>query len=408
MHDLDDARRLAGGEARPAWDMLRAIMRATRSRPSSRKAGVGVVARALVVVAVSAVGASCFDGADALGLPCLGDAECGQGQRCEQGFCGGPPATSTETTAPVDSSSSGSSTAASTGSSADESTGPLPGCGNGVLESGEECDPGPAGDAAECDYDCTVVMCGDGYANLEAGEECDDANDAMVDDCTPQCRATLFWDDMQRNPLSNGEWEVPVIPMYDFMGAPFFLEDGWRWEARPGSWSSGPYSLSSGTAQIITRPIEFPPDPGMGFHYELQLRHHLRFDGNLMDGGCDDEHTTSDGGVVWIMEEGGLLRPAGPPLGHPDTLDNPGDCSGSMVMPEPDNPLYDPRMPRPVYSGNSGVAFTDDTLVLPDVAGTTVRLVFEVSYDCYNCWGPVAPMGAGWLIDEVVVAAVPR
>jgi hypothetical protein len=105
-----------------------------------------------------------------------------------------------------------------------------------------------------------------------------------------------------------------------------------------------------------------------------------------------------------LILDGEALQPAGPPLGHPDVLENPGDCS---TMAAPDNPLFDPIMPRPVYSGSTNLAFIDDGFPLPpDVAGRVVSLVFEVGYDCDSCW-TTAPMGAGWTIDDVVVAAFP-
>jgi len=48
-------------------------------------------------------------------------------------------------------------------------------CGNGIVEDAAElCDPGPGGDTATCDSDCTPAICGDGYVNHAAGEECDD------------------------------------------------------------------------------------------------------------------------------------------------------------------------------------------------------------------------------------------
>jgi cysteine-rich repeat protein len=359
------------------------------------------------VVAITALGTSCFDGADALGLPCGSDDDCGKHQRCELGVCGGPPATTSDTTS--GSSSLGSSSSSGLDSSGSDSTGgPAPGCGNGVVEPGlgEDCDPGTEADAATCDHDCTPASCGDGYANLAANEECDDANEAFYDECTPQCRATLFWDGMERNPALSGEWLPPELPVHRFEGTRFSLDEGWRWGApvEPDVWHSGAYSADSGTARLVTRLITFPVDPGPGMRYELRLRHRLRFDGNQQDAGACSP-STSDGGVVWILEEDGPLRPAGPPPQHPDVIDNPGLCSTELM--EPDNPLYDARMPRPAYSGITASSFVEDGFPLPpDVAGTTVRLVFEVGYDCRNCWAS-APLGAGWTIDEVVVAAFP-
>lgn len=360
-----------------------------------------------LAVVLGAAGASCFSGADALGLPCRSDAECGQAQRCEQGFCGGPPATSTTDATSSTSTSSEAGTSTSTGPdpTVAESTGLPAGCGNGVVDPEEECDPGPSGDAVGCDYDCSSVMCGDGYANLVAGEQCDDGNDAIVDDCTPECRATLFWDDMEEDPALADQWLPPEIPVWQFMSDDFSLDEGWRWGAPldPGTWFSGPYSSMSGTARIITRTIDFPPDPGPGFRFELRLRHRLRFDGNPTDLAGECVPLKSDGGVVWLMMEDGTLRPAGPPATHPDALDNDGGCVSISL---PDNPLYDPRTPRPAYTGITA-DFVETGFALPaDVAGTTVQLVFEVGYDCHSCWSTV-PMGAGWIIDDVVVAPFP-
>jgi cysteine-rich repeat protein len=61
-------------------------------------------------------------------------------------------------------------------------------CGNGSVESWEECDD--AGESATCDTDCTIAECGDGTLNTTAGEECDDGNVEALDGCEPDCTAT--------------------------------------------------------------------------------------------------------------------------------------------------------------------------------------------------------------------------
>jgi hypothetical protein len=64
-------------------------------------------------------------------------------------------------------------------------------CGDGVVQSPEECDPGPtASESATCDADCTKVVCGDGYKNATAGELCDSGGSgrftfACNNNCTP-------------------------------------------------------------------------------------------------------------------------------------------------------------------------------------------------------------------------------
>jgi len=58
-------------------------------------------------------------------------------------------------------------------------------CGNGSIDTGEDCDD--SGESATCDADCTFVVCGDGMRNLTAGEECDDGNTVGGDGCSATC-----------------------------------------------------------------------------------------------------------------------------------------------------------------------------------------------------------------------------
>ncbi len=59
-------------------------------------------------------------------------------------------------------------------------------CGDSLIGAGEECDDGAETD--QCDADCSLVVCGDGYRNALAGEECDDGNQQPGDACEPDCR----------------------------------------------------------------------------------------------------------------------------------------------------------------------------------------------------------------------------
>ena len=54
-------------------------------------------------------------------------------------------------------------------------------CGNGSVDSGEDCDDG--GESATCDADCSSVSCGDNTTNTTAGEACDDGN-TVTETCT--------------------------------------------------------------------------------------------------------------------------------------------------------------------------------------------------------------------------------
>lgn len=68
-------------------------------------------------------------------------------------------------------------------------------CGDGVVESDEECDDGASnGASADCTDDCKVHVCGDGKVHAEL-EECDDgAENAASADCTDDCRVHMCGD----------------------------------------------------------------------------------------------------------------------------------------------------------------------------------------------------------------------
>ena len=73
----------------------------------------------------------------------------------------------------------------------------LGGCGDGILDPGEECDEGAANanePNAPCRIDCTLPLCGDGIVDDQSGEECDDANDSDSDACLGICRAAVCGD----------------------------------------------------------------------------------------------------------------------------------------------------------------------------------------------------------------------
>ena len=71
---------------------------------------------------------------------------------------------------------------------------PGPVCGNGIVESGEQCDDGNTVDGDGCSSTCTIEappvgpVCGDG--EIGPGEECDDGalNGTAGDDCSSTCQ----------------------------------------------------------------------------------------------------------------------------------------------------------------------------------------------------------------------------
>jgi cysteine-rich repeat protein len=63
-----------------------------------------------------------------------------------------------------------------------------PVCGNGTIESGEECDDGNTEDADGCQADCQLPVCGDGI--VDPDEQCDDGNTSNDDGCEDDCTLT--------------------------------------------------------------------------------------------------------------------------------------------------------------------------------------------------------------------------
>lgn len=70
----------------------------------------------------------------------------------------------------------------------------LPGCGNGILDPGEECDHGEENSTTgECLPNCKLATCGDGYV-WEGVEECDDGNTSNNDSCLNNCKLATCGD----------------------------------------------------------------------------------------------------------------------------------------------------------------------------------------------------------------------
>jgi len=63
---------------------------------------------------------------------------------------------------------------------------PVPPCGNGLLEPGEDCDDANVVSGDGCSSSCHLESCGDGH--LDDGEECDDGNALAGDGCSITCR----------------------------------------------------------------------------------------------------------------------------------------------------------------------------------------------------------------------------
>ena len=116
--------------------------------------------------------------------PLCGDGNVDDGEQCDDNntangdgcnsaceFEGTPPPTSTPTATPTAT--------------------PTPGvCGNGVLESGEQCDDGNTNDTDGCNNSCVFTgdSCGDSVVEPGEGEQCDDGNNTNGDGCSEYCQ----------------------------------------------------------------------------------------------------------------------------------------------------------------------------------------------------------------------------
>jgi cysteine-rich repeat protein len=68
-------------------------------------------------------------------------------------------------------------------------------CGDGVQDSGEQCDDGNSVENDTCLNNCQQIVCGDGV--VMGTEQCDDGNVESQDGCSNLC---------QRDSLSITEW----------------------------------------------------------------------------------------------------------------------------------------------------------------------------------------------------------
>jgi hypothetical protein len=325
----------------------------------------------------------CFNGADAQGLRCEDDDQCGKDQSCEQGYCGGPPVGEdlcgngfVDTGEECDEGESNDDSGSCTSSCQNAD------CGDGLIQSGEECDEGAEGSAA-CDPDCTAAQCGDGLVNALAGEECEPALAGQSSaSCMSNCFEPLLWEDAE----SDAGWSHATVD-------PPLVSDWFRSEDFSAggsfSWHSGAPGDLPGSARLTSPGFDLDGSEGA---VTLSIAHRHAFDAV---GICDDEGHQSDGAVVEYSVGGGPFQLLDPvqPNGYPGTVSDDGDCEG---LGEDPNPL--------VGSGaftRSNPGFETARFDLTGVTGQ-VRVGFRVGFDCGECPGdPVEE--AGWYVDDIVV-----
>jgi cysteine-rich repeat protein len=72
-------------------------------------------------------------------------------------------------------------------------------CGNGDLETGEECDDDNLDDGDGCNSSCAIEYCGDGFDNNGDKESCDDENTVSGDGCSETCQIEYCGDGLVNN-----------------------------------------------------------------------------------------------------------------------------------------------------------------------------------------------------------------
>ena len=378
--------------------------------------------------AVGAGTGACFDGADALGLPCELDRDCGVDQRCLDGVCTNksddtPPETcgdgivqsgvgeecddgndveddgcTNDCKLPVCGDGivqpgAGEECDDGNDDNDDECTNActLPACGNGTLDPGEECDDGNTVDDDGCTNACKLPACGDGI--VQTGEECDDGND--VDDATCMADCTLVWlfDDAE-DPLAFGNWTQVNFPtaQTDPKTAWTRVENAQFAHAGGAAYHLPPQegiAMASGGVRLVSPPLDLSNAGGTSGTVELRFFHNFDFDPcpmtNTGDGGRIEVST--DGGTTWTP-----VTPVVPAGGYPGTLAQTCD----MLNQEP-NPL---GWMNPAFVGEQ-TSWQEVRVDLSAFAGQTIRIALSAGFDCTNCTDNDTGI---WYVDDIVVA----
>jgi len=95
-----------------------------------------------------------------------------------------------------------------------------PECGDGHVDSGEQCDDGNDINTDDCRNDCTLPVCGDGIK--DANEQCDDGNKVEGDGCNNNCEpdGTLIVKKVVvGGTATSSNWTMHIDTLYDFPGS---------------------------------------------------------------------------------------------------------------------------------------------------------------------------------------------
>ncbi|NUM25696.1 MAG: carboxypeptidase regulatory-like domain-containing protein [Candidatus Buchananbacteria bacterium] len=139
----------------------------------------------------------CGDNAIEAGEECEADSDCASGEFCNDS-CGcqvvGPSCIPVATTCSYGACVAGTKSGFCTnGCSSWPVSQPcvVPGCGNGVIEAGEECDDTNLVSGDGCSASCQLEF-GCGNASIDPGEQCDDGNVVGGDCCSGSCQSEIL------------------------------------------------------------------------------------------------------------------------------------------------------------------------------------------------------------------------
>ena len=111
-----------------------------------------------------------------------------------------------------------------------------PGCGNRIVEPGEQCDDGNHVDGDGCSADCrSNEQCGNGIVDNITGETCDDGNLQSHDGCNSRCQVEQVTWTAQPVAIKMAYENLPVFD--EHRGRLVYPAGGATWEFDGATWT---------------------------------------------------------------------------------------------------------------------------------------------------------------------------